>query len=44
MTEAAWVFLANAAVWLGVGLYLARLHRAQAKLAERLKRLENKHV
>ena len=44
MTDAAWVFLANAAVWLGIGLYLVRLRRAQALLTERLKRLENKHV
>ena len=44
MTDAAWVWLANAAVWLGVGLYLARLRRAQVLLAKRLKRLEDKHV
>ena len=44
MTDAAWVWLANAAVWLGVGLYLLRLSQAQALLAKRLKRLEDKHV
>ena len=44
MTDAAWVFLANAVVWLGLGLYLMALHRAQARLAKRLNRLENKHA
>ena len=44
MTDAAWVWLANAAVRLGVGLNILSLRQAQAQLAKRLKRLEDKHV
>ena len=39
MNEAVWVFAANAVVWLGLGLYLTHLHRAQARLAARLRHL-----
>ena len=39
MNELVWLFMANAAVWLGLGGYLFRLHRAQSSLVKRLDRL-----
>ena len=45
MNDLSWLLLANAVVWLGLGAWLLRLHRAGANLAKRLCRLENnRHV
>ena len=38
-----WFLYANAALWLGLGLYAVHLARRQARLEHRLTRLENDH-
>lgn len=40
MTDVQWLLIANLAVWLGLGAYLAFLLRAQNTLDERVRRLE----
>ena len=35
-----WVALANALVWLGLGLYISILHSRQRELARRMAQLE----
>ena len=45
MTDLAWLLLANAVAWLGLGAWLLGLHRACAGLTHRLRCLEkNRHV
>lgn len=41
MNDLSWLLLANAVVWLGLGAWLLCLHRVEANLAKRLRRLEN---
>ncbi len=43
MYDIFWVFLANAAVWLGLGGCLVCLCRAQAKLTRRLDKIIPEH-
>jgi CcmD family protein len=40
MTDIQWLLCASAAVWLGIGGYVAFLASAQNKLERRLRRLE----
>ena len=40
MSDVAWLFIAFAAVWLGLGAYLFSLGSRQKKLERRLKDLE----
>jgi CcmD family protein len=40
LSEVAWLFVAFAAVWLGLGAYLLSLSVRQRKLEERLRQLE----
>jgi CcmD family protein len=40
MGKEAYLFAANIAVWLGIGLYVAFLAGAQKRLERRIKRLE----
>ena len=44
MTDLYWVLAANAVVWLGLGLYLARLCRARARLTRRLRQLDARRL
>ena len=43
MTAYSWLILANAALWLGLGFYIARLASAQHSLMRRMKQLEDFH-
>jgi CcmD family protein len=40
MSETAWLFVAFAAVWVGIGIYLASIAGRQAKIERRLEQLE----
>lgn len=42
MSELAWLFVAFAAVWIGLGAYLVSLTIRQRRLEERLRNLEHK--
>ena len=40
MTDIAWVMYAGAAAWVGIGLYVFFLARAQSALAIRIERMQ----
>lgn len=42
MSEVGWLFIAFAAVWVGLGAYLLSLTVRQRRLEERLRNLEQK--
>ena len=42
MSELGWLFIAFAAVWVGLGAYLVSLSVRQRRLEERLRNLEQK--
>ena len=42
MTDTGWLFLAFAAVWVGIGLYLATIATRQARIERRLEQLEGR--
>ncbi len=39
MSDTAWLFIAFAAVWIGIGSYLATIAARQARIERRLERL-----
>ena len=43
MTAVTWLIAANAALWIGLGLYVARLAAAQKTLERRVAQWENDH-
>lgn len=43
MTALHWLMTANAALWLGLGAYLAFIARAQKALEQRVRQMEMEH-
>lgn len=43
MTAVTWLIAANAALWIGLGLYVARMAAAQKNLERRVAQWENDH-
>ena len=43
MTALSWLIAANAALWIGLGLYVARMAAAQKKLERRVAQWEMDH-
>ncbi len=43
MTALTWLIAANAALWIGLGLYVARMASAQKKLERRVAQWELEH-